>query len=130
MKVLDDIEFKCLINTERSRLERDYLKYQRHNIRILYEIDNEVLYQLEGSTECKCASLTDLKKKGKPFTGSVLGFPDIPVEFISYEGEDIVYHLCCRQFKVKSNLFKIQENLKLGDIFILGILYVRGSDLN
>ena len=50
MKVLDDIEFKCLINTERSRLERDYLKYQRHNIRILYEIDNEVLYQLEGST--------------------------------------------------------------------------------
>ncbi len=130
MKVLDDIEFKCLINTERSRLERVYLKYQRHNIRILYEIDNEVLYQLEGSTECKCASLTDLKKRGKPFTGSVLGFPDIPVEFISYEGEDTVYHLCCRQFKVKSNLFKIPENLNLGDIFPLCFMYIRGSDLN
>lgn len=130
MQVLDDIEIKCLINTERSRLERDYLKYQRHNIRILYEIDNEVLYQLEGSTECKCASLSDLNKMGKPFKGKVMGFPDIPVEFISYEGEDTVYHLCCRQFKVNTKLSKIPEDLKLGDIFTLGVLYIRGSDLN
>lgn len=130
MQVLDDFEIKCLINAERSRLGKNYLKYQKHNIRILYEIDNEVLYQLEESIECKWASLSDLKKNGKTFTGSIRGFPDIPVEFITYEGEDIVYHLCCRQFKIKSNLFKIPENLKLGDIFTLCFMYIRGSDLN
>lgn len=130
MQVLNDIEIKCLINVERSRLEKDHLKYQKHNIRILYEIDNEVLYQLEGSTECKCASLSDLIKKGKPFTGKVLGFPDIPVEFITYDGEATVFHLCCRQFKVNTKLSKIPDNLKLGEIFTLGVLYIRGSDLN
>lgn len=130
MQVLNDIEIKCIVNTERFRLGKVLMKYSKQNIRILYEIDNEVLYQLEGSPECKCASLSDLIKKGKPFTGKVVDFPDIPVEFITYDGEDTVYHLCCRQFKVNTKLSKIPEDLKLGDIFTLGVLYIRGADLN
>ena len=71
-----------------------------------------------------------LKKEGKPFKGDTMKLPDIPVEFISFEGDDTVYLLNDRKFKINSEFCKQACNLQPGEIFTINHLLVSVSDLN
>ena len=111
-------------------MEISWWTYQNHNIAILHEIDALALYQIEGTTDCRYAAISDIEKEGKPFKGDTMKLPDIPVEFISFEGDDTVYLLNDRKFKINSEFCKQACNLQPGEIFTINHLLVSVSDLN
>ena len=111
-------------------MEISWWTYQNHNIAILHEIDALALYQIEGTTDCRYAAISDIEKEGKPFKGDTMKLPDIPVEFISFEGDDTVYLLNDRRFKINSEFCKQVSNLQLGEVFTINHLLVSVSDLN
>ena len=104
--------------------------YQNHKIFILYDTDELVLYQIEGTTEVRFAAASNIRKKSKPYKGESMRLPDISVEFIAFDGKDILFLLCGRQFRINSNLCKQTRNLRPGEVFDIFPLFFVFSDLN
>ena len=110
-------------------MENWWLIYKNQNIGVLHEIGDKVLYQIEGTTECKYALRSEIEKESIVFNGKEMCLPPLPVQFVAYEGEDTSYLLCNKIYKVNTKVCDISEKLKPGEIFLLDFISICGSDL-